>query len=109
MYWSDWDEKSPKIEKAYLDGTNRTLLMKFEPKKHWPNGLALDSDRQNLYYADAKADEICRINITSRQKKCFLSQEVHHIFGLTILGQFCVGKFLCTSSFFAKNVYKSKL
>ena len=27
MYWTDWGEKHPKIESAFMDGTNRKVVI----------------------------------------------------------------------------------
>ena len=39
MYWTDWG-RWPRIEKACLDGSNRTVLIDSQIK--WPNGLTID-------------------------------------------------------------------
>lgn len=56
MFWSDWNEKKPKIERAALDGSSRSILVK--EKLGWPNGIALDVDAKKLYWCDAKTDSI---------------------------------------------------
>ena len=50
MFWSDWSD-SAKIERAALDGSNRTLLV--GNKIYWPNGIALDIKAQKIYWGDA--------------------------------------------------------
>lgn len=55
MYWTDWGE-SPKIECAYLDGSERRVLV--NTSLGWPNGLALDLEEDKLYWGDAKTDKI---------------------------------------------------
>lgn len=55
MYWTDWGE-SPKIECAYLDGSERRVLV--NTSLGWPNGLALDLEKNKLYWGDAKTDKI---------------------------------------------------
>lgn len=60
MYWTDWGEV-PKIERAGLDGTNRSLMV--ERDIYWPNGLTLDYSQQKLYWADAKHNFIHRCNL----------------------------------------------
>ena len=47
MYWCDWG-KTEKIEKATMDGNNRTLLV--QTRGTSPLGLALDSDNRRLYW-----------------------------------------------------------
>lgn len=60
MYWTDWGEV-PKIERAGMDGTNRSLLV--DQDIHWPNGLTVDYGQQKLYWADAKHNFIHRCNL----------------------------------------------
>lgn len=60
MYWTDWGEV-PKIERAGLDGSNRSLMV--EREIYWPNGLTLDYSQQKLYWADAKHNFIHRCNL----------------------------------------------
>lgn len=56
MFWSDWNEKHPKIERAALDGTQRSILI--ETELGWPNGIALDLETAKIYWCDAKTDRI---------------------------------------------------
>jgi len=56
MFWSDWNEKAPKIERAALDGSSRTRLI--DKELGWPNGIALDLEGGKIYWCDAKTDKI---------------------------------------------------
>jgi len=38
IYWSDWGDV-PKIERANLDGSERTIIV--DQDIQWPNGLAI--------------------------------------------------------------------
>ena len=60
MYWTDWGE-IPKIERAGMDGTNRSMII--DKEIYWPNGLTLDYSQQKLYWADAKHNFIHRANL----------------------------------------------
>lgn len=60
MYWTDWGE-IPKIERAGMDGTNRSMII--DSEIYWPNGLTLDYGQQKLYWADAKHSFIHRCNL----------------------------------------------
>ena len=55
MFWSDWG-KNAKIERAYMDGTNRHVII--DTHIGWPNGLALDPQYEKIYWCDAKTDRI---------------------------------------------------
>lgn len=65
MYWTDWGEV-PKIERAGMDGTNRSMII--DTDIYWPNGLTLDYEQHKLYWADAKHSFIhrCSLDGTSR-------------------------------------------
>ncbi len=67
MYWTDWGE-IPKIERAGMDGTNRSMII--DKDIYWPNGLTLDYSLEKLYWADAKHNFIHRCNLdgSSRYK-----------------------------------------
>ena len=56
MFWSDWYEKAPKIERASLDGSSRVRLI--DKELGWPNGIALDLEGDKIYWCDAKTDKI---------------------------------------------------
>ena len=53
MYWSDWGS-APRIEKACMDGSNRTVLIKFQIV--WPNGLAIDYDARSVRHRQTETD-----------------------------------------------------
>ena len=55
LFWSDWGRR-PRIERAGLDGSNRTTII--STKIYWPNGLAIDLFRERIYFADAHLDYI---------------------------------------------------
>ena len=55
MYWTDWIYWSynSKIEKADMDGGNRTVVVQFGSGYRFPSGLALDVTNNWLYWADS--------------------------------------------------------
>lgn len=55
MFWTDWGT-IPKIEKAWMDGTNRKTIV--TGNLGWPNGVTLDTRTQTLYWVDAKLDRV---------------------------------------------------
>ena len=50
MFWTDWG-RYPKIERAGLDGSVRTIIA--DTNLTFPNGLALDYDNHLIYWVDA--------------------------------------------------------
>ncbi|CAB3228777.1 unnamed protein product [Arctia plantaginis] len=85
MFWSDWNEKKPKIERANLDGSGRILLI--SEKLTWPNGIALDTVKNKLYWGDARTHKIEMSNMDGTERRELHSSEIIHIFGLTLLGE----------------------
>ncbi|XP_060800869.1 low-density lipoprotein receptor-related protein 6 [Amyelois transitella] len=85
MFWSDWNEKKPKIERANLDGTGRVLLV--SEKLTWPNGIALDLVNNKLYWGDARTRKIEVCNMDGTNRKELHSADILHIFGVTLLGE----------------------
>ncbi|XP_063530568.1 low-density lipoprotein receptor-related protein 6 [Cydia strobilella] len=85
MFWSDWYEKRPKIERASLDGSGRVVLV--SEKLMWPNGIALDTVNNKLYWGDARTHkiEVCNMDGTNRNE--LHNSDILHIFGLTLLDQ----------------------
>ena len=83
MYWTDWG-KHPKIERAALDGSYRTILIKTFVA--WPNGLTIDYLSSKIYWADAKLDKIEVMNLDGSNRRVVLDDKLPHIFGFTVLG-----------------------
>lgn len=48
MYWSNWDLKHPTIERSYMNGSHREIII--EKDLCMPHGLALDIKEQKLYW-----------------------------------------------------------
>ena len=83
MYWTDWG-KYPKIERAALDGSHRTILV--NDSVAWPNGLTIDYLFRKIYWADAKLDKIEVMNLDGSNCRVALNDKLPHIFGFTVLG-----------------------
>ncbi|CAJ0956712.1 unnamed protein product, partial [Mesorhabditis belari] len=60
MFWTDWEETRPRIERATMAGEDRKVI--FEVKGvvtgGWPNGITCDLTAQRVYWLDAKSDSI---------------------------------------------------
>lgn len=67
IFWTDWGP-NPKIERAYMDGSERTTLA--TEGVFWPNGLAIDYPAKRIYWADAKHHviESCNYDGSERRK-----------------------------------------
>jgi len=82
IFWTDWG-KRPRIERANLDGANRTVLI--STKLYWPNGLTLDLVKERVYFADAHLDyiESCDYFGGKRVQIFANSLALHHPHGLS--------------------------
>ena len=74
MFFTDWGN-SPKIEKANMDGTNRFLTVSLY--LGWPNGIAIDSTEERLYWADAKLDKIEHSNLDGGDRKTLIDRHIY--------------------------------
>jgi low density lipoprotein-related protein 2 len=89
IFWTDWG-KWPRIERANMDGFNRTAIV--TTKLYWPNGLAIDLNKQRLYFVDAHLDYIESCDYNGQRRTQVLANDlmIHHPHGL---------------SFFENNLY----
>lgn len=60
LFWSDWEQAAPRIERATLAGRERRVLLRVDSLSDgaWPNGIALDYRARRLYWVDARSDSI---------------------------------------------------
>lgn len=70
MYFTNLQERSPKIERAALDGTEREVLFFSGLSK--PIALALDSRLGKLFWADSDLRRIESSDLSGTQPMCFL-------------------------------------
>uniref|UniRef100_A0A1A9WIS8 EGF-like domain-containing protein n=1 Tax=Glossina brevipalpis TaxID=37001 RepID=A0A1A9WIS8_9MUSC len=86
MFWSDWNEKKPKVERASLDGSERVVLVSEDLL--WPNGIALDIDAKTIYWCDGKTDKIEVANMDGSDRRVVISDNLKHLFGLSLLDDY---------------------
>lgn len=89
VFWTDWGNgqdttngPNPKIERAYMDGSERKVIIK--EGVFWPNGLAIDYPAARIYWADAKHHVIESARFDGSERKKILSVGLPHPFALTI-------------------------
>ncbi|XP_077869877.1 low-density lipoprotein receptor-related protein 2-like [Saccoglossus kowalevskii] len=72
LFWTDWG-RSPRIERAGMDGSDRTVIV--TDRIYWPNGLTLDLPTERVYFGDRRLDfiEFCDYDGNNR----------HHVIGST--------------------------
>ena len=84
IYFTDWGS-SAKIEKATVDGDDRTALV--TETVGWPNGLTLDIYRRHLYWIDAKLKHITRMNTDGSNTVTIRLLSTFHPYSLTSFDQ----------------------
>ena len=87
LFWSDWEEMSPRIERSSLAGEDRKSI--FELKNiggAWPNGLTLDYVKKRIFFLDAKTREIHAVDYEGKNHKRILRnpEYLHHPFAITV-------------------------
>ncbi|XP_044749919.1 low-density lipoprotein receptor-related protein 6 [Coccinella septempunctata] len=86
LFWSDWSDRKPKIERANLDGTERIMIVSKDLV--WPNGVTLDIEAKKIYWCDAKEDKIEFANMDGTERRVLINTDVPHVFGLSLLGDY---------------------
>ena len=81
MYWTDWG-KTPKIERAYMDGTERTTIV--TTNLGWPNGLCLDYVNERVYWGDAQQEKIESTDMYGHNR-VVISDQAPHPFGMDVV------------------------
>jgi len=88
IYWTDWGQ-TPKIERARLDGTERTTFV--SSGVQFPNGLAIDKSDKMLYWAgtDTKKYGIIEaISLDGLNRSVVLYGAGYHPFSLDVFEGF---------------------
>ncbi|XP_058529110.1 prolow-density lipoprotein receptor-related protein 1 isoform X2 [Ochotona princeps] len=81
LYWTDWGDHSL-IGRIGMDGSDRSVIV--DTKITWPNGLTLDYVTERIYWADAREDYIEFASLDGSNRHVVLSQDIPHIFALTL-------------------------
>ncbi|KAK8747660.1 hypothetical protein OTU49_016520, partial [Cherax quadricarinatus] len=85
LYITDWSESSPKVARAFLDGTNLTILFG-AGTVGWPNGITIDFQTERIFFADARLDYIASADLDGRHMRKIItnSDKVMQPFALGI-------------------------
>ncbi|XP_077997838.1 low-density lipoprotein receptor-related protein 2-like [Glandiceps talaboti] len=83
MFVSDWSS-TPHILRAYMDGTNRHVLV--DNKIIWPNALSVDLASKRVFWADGRLDYIQSITYDGQYRETVISggTKVPHPFDLAV-------------------------
>ena len=80
IYWTEWGNSSG-IYKAGMDGSRKEHIVK---NFIWPNGLALDSLANRLYWTEAKMGKIEFLDLTTNERRTVISDNTLHPFALAV-------------------------
>ncbi|XP_056645747.1 low-density lipoprotein receptor-related protein 6 [Diorhabda sublineata] len=86
VFWSDWNEREPKIERSNLDGSERLQIV--TEGIGWPNGITLDVKMRKIYWGDAKLDKIEYANMDGTNRRELINDNVPHVFGFTLMNDY---------------------
>ncbi|KAK7915952.1 hypothetical protein WMY93_011713 [Mugilogobius chulae] len=86
MFWTNWNEQSPSIMRATLNGANVIIIIGSDVRT--PNGLAIDHRAEKLYFSDATLDKIERCEYDGSRRYVVLKNEPVHPFGLAVYGDY---------------------
>lgn len=83
IYWSDVDPSGPKIESAWMNGVNRTVLV--TTRISYPSGIAIDfrmNDR--VYWCDPKVNLIESMNHDGSHRVMVHSMRINNPFSIDV-------------------------
>uniref|UniRef100_A0A8D0H975 Low-density lipoprotein receptor-related protein 2 n=1 Tax=Sphenodon punctatus TaxID=8508 RepID=A0A8D0H975_SPHPU len=101
IYWTDWSANA-KIERATLGGNFRTAIV--STNLVWPNGLTLDYEEQQIYWADANLQKIERCSLTGTNREVIISTALYP-FAMTLFDQHIYWTDWNTRSVYRANKY----
>lgn len=87
LFWTDWDKRSPRIERATMSGDDReTIVYIKEVNGGWPNGLTLDYENLKIYWIDANSDSIHYVDYEGKDYHSLLKniKSLGHPFSITL-------------------------
>lgn len=87
LFWTDWDKKQPRIERATMSGDDREIIVSIkELNGGWPNGLTLDYDALKVYWIDANSDSIHVVDYNGNNHQLLLRhvKSLGHPFSITL-------------------------
>ncbi|MFH4984421.1 hypothetical protein AB6A40_011130, partial [Gnathostoma spinigerum] len=88
MFWTDWEETNPRIERATMAGNDRKIVFRVleVTSGGWPNGLTCDYFAERLYWIDAKSDSIHTIKYDGTDHREIIrdSSRLAHPFAITV-------------------------
>ncbi|XP_049539126.1 low-density lipoprotein receptor-related protein 1B [Anopheles darlingi] len=90
LFWTDWEEGSPRLERCTMAGENRTVIMYVGSDGGWPNGIALDYVLNRVYWIDARSDSIHTIMYDGSDHHLVIKDQsvLAHPFSITVFDNY---------------------
>ena len=85
LYWTNWNQQHPTIERSFMNGTQRQVIV--QENLVMPHGLALDLHRQRIYWANNLhfgSFRIERSSMDGSDRQLVYSGSGQFIFSLTV-------------------------
>ncbi|XP_064610272.1 low-density lipoprotein receptor-related protein 4-like [Liolophura sinensis] len=89
LFWADWSNTNPAIMQASMAGDPSSVRALVKTNLGWPNGLALDTKINQLYWTDGKLDKIMKFDLNAnwmREVRDLYS--FSHPFGIAVSDEF---------------------
>lgn len=84
IYWTNWNERMPSIQRAYLTGYGVESIIHTDIKM--PNALTFDLEAQKFYWADARLDKIERVDYDGTNRVVLAHTTPKHAFAMAVYG-----------------------
>ncbi|XP_058055099.1 prolow-density lipoprotein receptor-related protein 1 [Anopheles bellator] len=90
LFWTDWEEGMPRLERCTMAGEDRTVIMNVGSDGGWPNGIALDYVLQRVYWIDARSDSIHTITYDGKDHRLVIKDPgvLAHPFSITVFDNY---------------------
>uniref|UniRef100_A0A182SIS6 EGF-like domain-containing protein n=1 Tax=Anopheles maculatus TaxID=74869 RepID=A0A182SIS6_9DIPT len=90
LFWTDWEEGSPRLERCTMAGENRTVIKYVGSDGGWPNGIALDYIPRRVYWIDARSDSIHTITYDGQDHHLVIKDQgvLAHPFSITVFDNY---------------------
>ncbi|ODM93787.1 Sortilin-related receptor [Orchesella cincta] len=88
IFWTDWSTQNPGIGRAHLDGSNVKKIVTNSNQQvvKWPNGLAVDYNRNHIYWVDAYLDLMMAADLNGGDLRIVLQKDtkISHPFAVGV-------------------------
>jgi hypothetical protein len=86
LYFAIIDEEETVIERANMDGSNRTQLVSI-PSRYLLTDIVVDSENDMLYWSEAQESKISGVNLTNGSGMRVIAQDLINPHSISKLGK----------------------